>query len=88
VTETLGNSERTNATCCTWNSPWLQCWLGAAWPGSSAAEKDLRVVVSSDLGTSHSLPGSQEGQQRPRLGQQRPRQQIEQTCSALTSPAR
>ena len=57
------------------NNPWLQCRLGAAWPGSSAAEKDLRMVVSSDLGTSHSLPGSQEGQQRPGLGQQHPRLQ-------------
>lgn len=36
---------------------WFQCWLG-----SSAAEKDVGVV-NSDLGTSHSLPDRQGGQQ-------------------------
>lgn len=50
--------------------------LGFVWLGSSASEKDLGVMVSSDLGTSHRLPGSQEGQQHPRLCQQHPRQQI------------
>lgn len=40
------------------NNPWLHCQPGAAQPGSSTAEKNLGVVESSDLGTSHSLPGT------------------------------